>query len=78
MKEDIGINQAKVGANLKEMKEEMMARLEALIQANHKKMMAKLDSHGIPDGCQFRKDGGHGFGGKSRRIEVHSGASGSP
>jgi hypothetical protein len=31
MEEDVGTNQAKVGTNLKEMKEKMMARLKAMI-----------------------------------------------
>jgi endo-alpha-1,4-polygalactosaminidase (GH114 family) len=45
-------NQAKTDANLKEMKEEMTARLEAMIQTNQERMevnqgnmMAKLDAH---------------------------------
>jgi hypothetical protein len=52
----IGTNKAKMGASLKDIKEEMMARLKAMIQANHEKMMATLNAHGSPDGCQFRKD----------------------
>jgi hypothetical protein len=41
----IDANQAKMGFDLKEMKEEMLARLEAMIQNNHDKMMARLDAH---------------------------------
>jgi hypothetical protein len=43
MKEEIRTNQAKVDANLREMKEEMMARLEAIIEANHERMEALMD-----------------------------------
>jgi hypothetical protein len=52
MKEAIRTNQAKTDANqakmdaaLKEVEEEMMARLEAMIQANHEKVMVKLDAY---------------------------------
>jgi recombination DNA repair RAD52 pathway protein len=38
-------NQAKMDTNVREMKEEMMARLEALIQNNQELMMARLDSN---------------------------------
>jgi nucleoid-associated protein YejK len=37
MKAEIRINQAKTAINLKEINEEMMARLEATIEANNKK-----------------------------------------
>jgi Zn finger protein HypA/HybF involved in hydrogenase expression len=45
MKKAIRTNQAKIGATLKEVEEEMTARLEAMIQANHEMMMAMLDAH---------------------------------
>jgi hypothetical protein len=52
MKEEIRTNQTKVDANLKEIKEGMMARLEAMIQnnkermeANHKKTDVKIDAN---------------------------------
>jgi cob(I)alamin adenosyltransferase len=38
MKAEIRTNQAKTDANLKEMKEEMMARLEAKVEANNEKV----------------------------------------
>jgi hypothetical protein len=67
---DISTNQAKTEATLKEMKREMTAMLEAMIQNNqermedhHERMMSKMDS-------RLAKMGGHGFGGKSRRNRV--------
>jgi hypothetical protein len=37
--------EAKTDVNLKEMKEEMIASLEVMMQVNYEKMMAKLDAH---------------------------------
>jgi hypothetical protein len=42
---EIRTNQDKAAANLKKIKDEMMARLEAKINAHHERMMASLDSH---------------------------------
>jgi hypothetical protein len=44
-----------------------VARLEAKPDAHHKRMMARLDSQLDKKGGMSRKDGGHRFGGKSRR-----------
>jgi hypothetical protein len=45
MKAEIRTNQAKVDANLKEIKEEIMARLEAMIQNNQDEMLAKMETN---------------------------------
>jgi hypothetical protein len=42
---EIRTNEAKGDANLKEMKEEMTARLEEKIDTNQEKMIAKFDAH---------------------------------
>jgi hypothetical protein len=55
---EMKINQAKTDASLREMKEEMLAKLDA----HHERMMARMDS--------ARENGGHRFGGKSRRNRV--------
>jgi hypothetical protein len=45
MKPEIRINQTKVNANLQEMKEEMVARLKAMVQNNQEEMLAKVEAN---------------------------------
>jgi hypothetical protein len=44
MKPEIRTNQAKVDANLKEMKEEMVARVKAVIQNNQEEMLSRMET----------------------------------
>jgi hypothetical protein len=67
MQEQVVTNQIKADASM-ETNQEMLAKIEARIEADNEKseifcdtLVSRMDTH------QERKDGGHGFGGKSRR-----------